>query len=420
MADAVLSELSQGVLPAGDLRQRLGLSPATLMRGIRAAGADVLRIGQGRATRYGARQVWPTLETSRFPLFRITEQGAARPAGELFTLAARETVWMPSGLVSNGLPIELVDARPSGFLGRHFAATHADLRLPARVADWSDHHVLSAMSRRGEDAPGNLLIGDETFERWQTLEPVARTRADYPALAEATIEGHPPGSSAGGERPKFGVLVDGRHVLVKFARRGGAGDATVRRWCDLLVLEALALHVVASRGIPAAVTHVVDTSTHCFLESERFDRVGVRGRLAVVSLAAIHDDPADSWARAAARLRENGQIGEEDARRLRWLDAFGACIANTDRHQYNVVFFRGERLARLAPAFDQVSMLYAPSADGQVLSRPLPQPLATADTLEVWDDARAAAREFWQRAGDDGRVADDLRRICAGNAAALA
>jgi hypothetical protein len=390
------------------------------MRAVRAAGDDVVRIGQGRATRYGGRQVWPTLEASRFPMFRISEQGVPRSAGELFTLAGRETVWMPAGDVSNGLPIELADARPSGFLGRHFAAMHADLRLPARVTDWSDHHILSAMSRRGEDVPGNLLIGDETFARWQALEPAARTRADFVALAEATIEGRPPGSSAGGERPKFGVLVDGRHMLVKFARRGGAGDATARRWCDLLVLEALALNVVASRDISAARTDVVVTPSHCFLESERFDRVGVRGRLAVVSLAAIHDDLANSWAQAAVRLRDAGRIGEEDARRLRWLDAFGALIANTDRHQYNVVFFTGDRIARLAPAFDQVSMFYAPSADGQVSARTFSRPLATVDTLEVWDDARAAAREFWQLASDDDRVSDDLRRVCAANAAALA
>ena len=126
---------------------------------------------------------------------------------------------MPAGIVSEGLPIELADARPSGFLGRHFAATHADLRLPARVIDWSDHHVLLAMSRRGEDFPGSLIVGDESFARWQALDIPVRTRSDYPGLAEATIAGHPPGSSAGGERPKFGAFVDGRHVLVKFAAR---------------------------------------------------------------------------------------------------------------------------------------------------------------------------------------------------------
>jgi hypothetical protein len=287
------------------------------------------------------------------------------------------------------------------------------------VADWSDHHILLAMSRRGEDLPGNLLVGDESFDRWQALESVVRTRREYPELAVATIAGHPPGSSAGGERPKFGVLVDGRHVLVKFAARGEAGDVVGRRWCDLLVLEALALSVVSSRGVSAAQANLVESPSHWFLESERFDRVGVRGRLAVLSLAAVYDDVADSWARAAVRLREAGRLGENDARHLRWLDAFGALIANTDRHQYNIVFFAEGSSLHLAPAFDQVSMRYAPSADGQVLSQVLPVPHATADTLDVWDDARMAAGEFWRRASDDGRVSADVRRLCAANSNAL-
>ena len=139
-----------------------------------------------------------------------------------------------------------------------------------------------------------------------------------------------------------------------------------------------------------------------------------------MSLAAVQDDPADPWARAAVLLRDAGRLSREDARRLQWLDAFGALIANTDRHPYNVVFFADGATLRLAPAFDQVSMLYAPTADGQVLPRTLTPPHATADTLEVWDDARSAAREFWQQASDDGRVSDDLRRLSAANAEALA
>ena len=389
------------------------------MRAIREAGTDVVPIGRGRATRYGLRQTWPTLDTSRFPIFRIAETGTARSEGELFTLVARQTVWMPSGTVSDGLPIEVADARPSGFLGRHFAATHADLRLPARLIDWSDHHVLLAMSRRGEDLPGNLIVGDESFARWQALDIPVRTRGDYPALAEATIAGHPPGSSAGGERPKFGAFVDERHVLVKFAARGGAGDAVARRWCDLLVLEALALNVLSSRGVPAAQTSIIEADSHYFLESDRFDRVGVRGRVAVLSLGAVQDDPADPWARAAVLLRDAGRVSHEDARCLQWLDAFGALIANADRHPYNVVFFAEHATLRLAPAFDQVSMLYAPTADGQVPPRTFAPPHATADTLEVWDNARAAAREFWQLASDDARVSNDVRTFSAANANAL-
>jgi hypothetical protein len=149
----VSTELSRGVIHAADLRQRLDVSPSTLMRAIQEAGTDVIPIGRGRATRYGLRQTWQTLDTSRFHVFRVLETGTARSEGELFTLVARQTVWMPRGTVSEGLPIELADARPSGFLGRHFAAMHADLRLPARLIDWSDHRYFCGMSRRGEDLP---------------------------------------------------------------------------------------------------------------------------------------------------------------------------------------------------------------------------------------------------------------------------
>ncbi len=420
MNDDALAEMSRGVLHASELRERLGVSPATLMRLVRDAEPGILRIGRGRATQYALRQQWPTLDSSRFPLFRVTESGAAVSAGELITLAARQSVWMPAGGVSDGLPMDLSDARPSGFLGRHFAATHADLRLPARLADWSEHHILLAMSRRGEDLPGHLIVGEESFARWQALENVPRVRDDYPALADATTAGHPPGSSVGGERPKFGTLVNEQHMLVKFAARQGTADVVARRWCDLLILEGLALAVVGARGIAAARTHVVETQSHWFLESERFDRVGVRGRVGVLSLAAVHDDLADSWARAAASLTDARRLTDEDARRLRWLDAFGALIGNTDRHQYNILFFtEGSRL-RLAPAFDQVSMRYAPTADGQVPPRVFEVPNATSYTLDVWDDARDAARQFWVQGSDDARLSDDARVFCANNAQLLA
>jgi hypothetical protein len=83
------------------------------MRMVRDMGPDVVRIGRGRATLYALRQAWPTLDRSRFPLFRVTGTGAAAPAGELITLAARQSVWMPVGRVADGLPIELVDATAS-------------------------------------------------------------------------------------------------------------------------------------------------------------------------------------------------------------------------------------------------------------------------------------------------------------------
>jgi hypothetical protein len=412
--------LLRGVLSAARLQEELGVSPATLMRRVRAEGPDILRIGRARATRYGLVRPWPGMEATRFPLVRISEGGEARSEGELLTVAGGQSVVMPGGDVQQGLPIELVDNRPAGFLGRHFAARFPELRLPPRLEDWSDHHILLALSRRGEDLPGSLLIGDESFARWQRLHVPVVHRRDYSTLAEASIAGFPPGSSAGGERPKFGAFVDGRHVLVKFAARGSAGDVVARRWCDLLILESLALEVIATHSIPAARAQVVESESHFCLEVERFDRVGPRGRRAVLSLAAAHDDLSDGWARAAVRLREARRISADDARRLRWLDAFGALIANTDRHQFNVVFLPDATELRLAPAFDQVSMFHAPGADGQVRERDYPRPPVVAEWLEVWDDARAAAREFWSRVGDDARVAEALRRAAAGHLRKLA
>lgn len=373
----------------------------------------MLRIGQARATRYGLVQAWPGMETARFPLVRITDAGEAVPEGELLTMAAGQTVVMPVGDVQQGLPVELVDNRPTGFLGRHFASRFPELRLPQRLEDWSDHHVLRAVSSRGEDLPGNLIVGDESFARWQHLDMPVVDRRDFPSIAEAAIAGFPPGSSAGGERPKFGAWVDGRHVIVKFASCGGAGDVAARRWCDLLIVEATALDVIASRGIPAARAQLVDMDSHICLEVERFDRVGLRGRRAVLSLAAVHDNLSDGWARAATRLHHTRRISNSDARRMRWLDAFGALIANTDRHQFNVVFFAGPEGLRLAPAFDQASMFYAPGTDGQVRDRDWSLPVVAAEWLDVWDEVRAAARAFWSRVGDDGRLSEGLRRAAA-------
>jgi hypothetical protein len=415
MSSDIIAQLDRGTLSAADFRERLGVSAPTLMRKVREAGTEILRFGRGRATQYGLRQTWPSLEGPRFPLFRISGAGTAVSAGELVTLAAHQTAWMPMGAVADGLPPELADARPSGFLGRHFRAVHADLRLPPLLSDWSDHHILLAMSRRGEDLPGNLIVGEESFARWQGIALASTSRDDYPALAQATIAGHPPGSTAGGERPKFGALVGNQHMLVKFAGRGGVGDMAARRWCDLLILEGIALQVVASHGIPTANTNVIETPDYWFLESERFDRLGVRGRTAVISLAAIHDNLADSWARAAVALKEARRLSVEDARRLCWLDAFGALIANTDRHQYNILFFTAGSRLHLAPAFDQVSMLYAPTGDGQVPAREFTLPHATANTLDVWEYARDAARQFWTQASEDMRLSDDARLFCRSN-----
>src|SRR5207248_5634776 len=76
-------------------------------------------------------------------------------------------------------------------------------RHTSSYGDWSSDVCSS-------DLPGNLIVGEESFARWQGIKLVSKSRDDYPALAQATIAGHPPSSSAGGERPKFGALIGNR------------------------------------------------------------------------------------------------------------------------------------------------------------------------------------------------------------------
>ena len=425
---ALTDQLQHGVVPAGRLTKALGISPQTLMSRVRAEGDSIVRIGRGRATRYGLRRVVPGLARSDLPLFRVDGTGRPDPVGRLFILAGNETAWLPSGVVFAGLPPEVADMQPSGFMGRAFANRHPDLRVPRRISDWSDDHTLVALARRGEDLPGNLILGDESIERWFSDPPTPVGRGDYPDFAEAATAGDPPGSSAGGERPKFGSYREGRHYLVKFAAQGDSASAL--RWLDLLSLEALALEVLRDGGLAAANASLIETPGYRFLEVERFDRIGERGRRAMMTLAAAHDDLSDTWARAATRLAALRLLSTEDARRLQLYEAFARLIANEDRHQQNIALFpefsgEGENMAAepkrhtLAPAFDQLPMLYAPTSDGQLPDREFVRPTPGADTWDVWSQACTLATTFWRRARESDRFSTSMREIAANNLRAL-
>ncbi|HZD53114.1 MAG TPA: HipA domain-containing protein [Woeseiaceae bacterium] len=424
----LIEALRDGSVPAGELTRRLGVSPATLMRRVRAAGGLVVRIGASHATRYGLRREIPGLGASELPLFRIDAEGRPAPAGRLVFLAGEESAWLPAGIVFDGLPPEIGDMRPSGFIGRAFTRRFPELPVPPRVDDWSDEHIVTALALRGEVMPGNLVIGDASIGRWSAHAPLAVTRDDYPALADAATAGDVPGSSAGGERPKFGVFADGRHVLVKYAASNGP---VAERWRDLLALEDLALAALRDAGNPAVNARLIDAAAHRFLEIERFDRVDARGRRAVLRLAAVHPRATDTWARAARVMADSAMLSREDASALQFLDAFARLIANTDRHHYNVALFpqltgEGERMSPvarryvLAPAFDQLPMLYAPTGAGQLPEREFALSAPTSDTWHMWDDAVALATDFWDRAATDARVSRAMRAIARANAGVLA
>ncbi|MDZ7769964.1 MAG: HipA domain-containing protein [Woeseiaceae bacterium] len=386
-----------GALRSGSLLAATGASRETLANAYRREARQVLRFGQARATRYAGRHQLPGLETDEFPVFRLDEGGNIRPADQLVTLVATESVWLPDPTVIDGLPPEMHDIAPKGFLGRSYARHNDDLGLPEDVANWSDNHVLIALSRRGEDLPGNLVIGRESFARFQELRHEVHTTEDFPRLSEKAIAGEHVGSSAGGEQPKFTAFLDGEHRIVKFAT-----DVTdnARRWQDLLLLEHIALQTLQDSGIDTAQTRILDMDGLRCLVVDRFDRVGERGRRRVITLAAPSGNVAGSWTDSAEQMHRRGELNDEGLHRIALLEAFGALIANTDRHHHNVSLFPTDDGYVVAPAYDQLPMAYAPPASGNLRMAAIRPPHAAVNTLQVWNEAHVLARKFWRRAAD--------------------
>lgn len=400
-----------GQARAAELAVRLGVSQPTISRLLAAAGEQVCRMGSGRATRYARTRSIPGLST-RIPVHRVDTAGQAHRYGELHLLAQGHH-WLQhedgSGAFFEGLPPFAADMSPQGYVGRSFTARFPELEVPRRITDWNDDHRLLALALRGEDCTGDLILGNESLNRFLANPPRSIQPSDYPALARASMEGQP-GSSAGGEHPKFTAYSEGRHVLVKFSA-ADEGAAT-QRWRDLLVCESLALEAIRAAGLPAAVARSLLIEGRRFLEVERFDRIGPRGRKPLLSLGAIDDEyfgHRDTWTQAAVRMLTARRIDAEDARRMRWLDTFGQLTGNSDRHFGNLSFFvEDDGRFRLAPVYDMLPMLFAPVGTDLIEPRFEPAP-PTADTLDVWPQAARCAVAYWSRLTESAELSAEFR-----------
>ncbi|MGB9429171.1 MAG: type II toxin-antitoxin system HipA family toxin YjjJ, partial [Gammaproteobacteria bacterium] len=417
MADTLSTFLKgRGTVGAAELRTALKISPATLSRLTTAEAGSVLTLGRGRATRYALPRPVAGL-SPRLPVYRVNTTGHALHTAELVALQDGGS-WLGAtrggGHAFAGLPPVIHDMAPAGYLGRRFAARHPDLKLPNRLQDWNDDQRLIAVARRGEDCPGDLIIGEESLERFFAWQPLAATDDAYPRLAaESAALGA--GSSVAGEQPKFNVFRDGRHCLVKFSP--GDGSPSDERWRDLLACEVLALETLAGHGLPASRGRILDAGRQRFLEVERFDRIGARGRRGVLMLGPLDDDlfgARDSWTEAAARLHAARLLSESDARWIRLFEAFGILISNGDRHFGNISFFADGLQLRpklqLAPAYDMLPMDAAPQA-GVLPVLPDQSPTPRAKLMDVWEEAGRFAAEFWQRVTQDTRINDAYRRM---------
>ncbi|RZJ55300.1 MAG: type II toxin-antitoxin system HipA family toxinoxin YjjJ [Acidovorax sp.] len=422
-----------GVLTSAELQERLGVSQPTVSRALAPLihGGQVQKVGAARSQRYVLPRTVPNVGNEVL-VMRIDAHGRPSPFARMVPLEGG-AFWVDEadGVSArhDGLPWFLDDMRPQGFMGRTFAHAHPELQLGHDPGHWSDDDVLRAMTLYGDDLPGNLIMGEAAFQRFHTL-PARASRVDsaaaYPALAEQAMRGTHPGSSAGGEQPKFCTITAGRHVIVKFSP---AGDAPAdQRLRDLLVCEHLALQTLAQAGLPAAPTQLFMDAGRVFLESERFDRTplagqgadSLGGRIGMVSLQVYNAEyvgEIDNWAATANRMAARHLLTPADARTLRLLEAYGQLIANTDRHYGNISLVLKDDDWALSPTYDMLPMLYAP-VGGELVprdfaSRPL-QP--TAATLGEWADARGLALAFWRAAAADARVSAQFRGIAAENA----
>lgn len=429
----LLAALAGGSLTRAELQARLGgISQPTVSRLIKAAGEQVVSLGRGPATRYGAVRALPRLG-GRIPMYRVDDQGGIHVLGWLVPLMGGE-FWCEfsdrPGVWHEGLPHFLADMRPQGFMGRDFVRRFAgELGLPPRLTDWNDDAHLLAMALFGPDLPGNLIIGDESLRHFYVMSDIdvvasgEKRFQDYPREAEASLTTDP-GSSAGGEQPKFtAAWCDENvvhHAIVKFSPAGNTPAAI--RWRDLLRAEKLALDVLRENGVAAATAVLMPMDDRLFLEVERFDRAGKSGRKGLLSMAAIDDHRfgfRDTWSACATRMQREKMITDDEARQIVLLDTFGGMIANTDRHFGNISLFIDNFSYSLAPAYDMLPMLYRPSDGGDIVQREFSPPYPNAMNGQVWQRALEMAIEYWHRLAETPEISPDFREIACHNHALL-
>ncbi len=420
-----------------------GIDRSTLARGFGVLGPQVVSRGAARRARYAMRRALRGSEAP-LPLYRIDREGRGHEVGHLdliypagSALAFAEP--FPWPLVGDmrdgwfdGLPYPLVDMRPQGFLGRNFAHRHAlDLAVSENPEEWPDDDIAYVLATLGHDQPGDLMLGEVSYRRFlenrrsreERFLTDMQTSSVYPELAAAALAQGVPGSSTGGEFPKFTAsrILDGMKVdvIVKFS--GADDSAAVRRWADLLVCENLALETVSRElKVPAAQSAIRRYAARTFLEVVRFDRHGEFGRSAACTLgslnAALVGSATASWPRIAQVLFEAGWLSADDVSRIALIWWFGRLIGNTDMHEGNLAFRPG---LALAPAYDMLPMMYAPLRGGELPDRRYAPALPLPAESNVWQQVAPAAVSYWHMCSEDTRISQDFRQVCAENAQVL-
>jgi len=431
--DSLIARLNAGNTSSAELEQATGKSQSWVSTALRSLITQrrVVRVGSRRGARYALRRDIPPTG-SAWPLYRVGRDGEPVDLGMLYALVTDEyyleankaatAAGFAVASLSSGIPYLLQDQRPGGFLGRAIPQRFPQLHAPPRTQDWTDEHYLRYLTTYGSDAVGDLILGraalDDYLLQFRQLVPRDAGQRDkyFPALADQSMHGGVPGSSAQGEHPKFAVTLAEQgqvhHALVKFSPP--VETEVGRRWSDLLIAEHLALETLGTAGIPSATSQIFQFENRTYLEVNRFDRLGVAGRIGVTSLWAIDagfHGALDNWIAAAQRLHQERRIDAQTLDEIRLLSSFADLIANTDKHFGNLAFYDSyDGRFRLTPVYDMLPMHFAPAHD-QLVTRLYTPVDPTSDTLTVWGRARALAEQYWRTLASEPRISAEFRTL---------
>lgn len=423
---------TRGTWSAVELQAATGKSQPMVSRALALLAAEGLPglvvIGAARSTRYAYLQPifnrWPGQQ----PLYVTDEAGNSTRWGSLFMLGdshlrvvSRPEYGDFESFSHGHLPWFLRSLRPEGFLGRlrgqqlSYASDNPE--------DWSLEQILNAVLSSEQDTPGAFTLGDEFGEHLPEAPLDATARADhYDVIAADVGRTLPAGSSAGGEQPKFVAHLnapDGyQRLVVKFSPLRGTPYG--ERWHDLLWAEHLALETLAQGGASAANSRIVQSGRRTYLESIRFDRVGVAGKRHVLPMSALHahfaGGPQQHWVASCELLAQRGLLSSNDVQRVRLLRDFGRLIGNTDMHFGNLNFFVIDlaQLAKphftLAPVFDMLPMIWRPNEFKDEMGyTPFAVPQRLPGSAATGGTARRLAARFWDVLGECQSVSDGLR-----------
>ncbi len=434
--DIISTLMRLGAASAETIAKSLGVSQPTVSRLISANAGQIIRVGGSKNTIYGVARKIRQLPEPVIPVFRIDETGNASPFGHLSAINPEGFLWsfsdMQWPLESStkqyfySIPYFIQDSRPQGFMGRNFAHMNADaLGVPSNPERWSDDDIIVAMSIMGDDLTGDLIVGETSYRRFTERKPSIIHNNDiektYLELAQLSVSTGIAGSSAAGEFPKFTAIREREgstdYVIVKFS--GSGYSATEQRWSDLLRCEVHASEILNQfLGVLSAKSIAISYGGRTFMESVRFDRVGLTGRRSMCSLASLDaelvgmGDP--DWDKFADKLLKIRVIDAKSASAMRKAWYFGKLIGNSDMHAGNLSFcLYDSNKVELSPIYDMLPMRYAPLRGGEVpefeqqANLYVPMPGHGAE----FNMAKLAAIKFWNAVTLDEKISSRFRMI---------